>query len=487
MSITIGSYGSSLDVEQIVKALVDADVAPKTNALDRREIGLTTELTAVGSLKLALENLDDALASLVDGSAFDLMTIDSPTAVDVVQTGSPALGQYSIEVNNLAESQVLATAPFSSASTVVGTGTLTISIGEPTYVGDATSGEYSAFAVDATKTATISLDSSNNTVSGIRDAINASAIGITASLVADGNGTRLLFTADDSGAETAISITSSDAGLSQLTHGYTDGAETAFSSNLTEARSSRDASFKLNGLVLTSATNKLTGLVEGLEFTLRDTTSSAQSVVVSSDAAGTEKKVQAFVDAYNTYQTTLSSLMDYKDEAGALAGDSTARRIQSLIRAQTTGTVAISGNQFSSLLDLGVTSDRDGKLTLNTSDFRAALAANHDDLKEFFGGATVLSGLTDNTDATGMADLLSASIDTYTNATSGLLLSRENSINDALKDILEDRSDIVTRMEALEERYTKQFTAMDTLVGQLQSTSDFLTNQMDAIKAAANR
>jgi flagellar hook-associated protein 2 len=232
------------------------------------------------------------------------------------------------------------------------------------------------------KTATITLDSSNNTVSGIRDAVNAANIGVTASLVVDGTQTRLLFTADNTGAATAISITSSDAALSQLRHGYTDGGSPAFVSNLTEARSPKDASFKLNGLSLTNASNKITGLVDGLDFTLKSTTTSAGSILIEKDTAGIEAKIQAFVDSYNSYQTTLSSLMDYQDESGALSGDSTARRIQTAIRAQTTGIIDISGNAFSSLLDMGVTSDQYGKLTLKSSDFQSALSQNSDDMKE---------------------------------------------------------------------------------------------------------
>ena len=149
--------------------------------------------------------------------------------------------------------------------------------------------------------------------------------------------------------------------------------------------------------------------------------------------------------------------------------------------------ISLSGNSFSSLLDIGVTSDRDGKLLLNSADFQSAVSSNQGDLREFFAGGTVTSGLTDNTDSTGIADLLKASIDIYVNSSTGLLVSRENAIDGAIEDIADNRLDIVTRMEALSARYTKQFTAMDTLVGQLQSTSDFLTNQMDAIKAAANR
>jgi flagellar hook-associated protein 2 len=100
------------------------------------------------------------------------MSIDTPASVDVLQTGSPSIGQYSIEVDRLASSQVLATAGFASSSTVVGSGTLNISIGTPSYAEGATSGSYTGFTAASGKAATITLDSSNNTVSGIRDAIN---------------------------------------------------------------------------------------------------------------------------------------------------------------------------------------------------------------------------------------------------------------------------------------------------------------------------
>jgi len=487
MAITLGTFGSGLDVESIVKALVDADIAPKTNSLDRKETSLKAELSAVGTLKSALSALDTSLTALSDGTAFDSMSIDAPAAVSILQTGSPAAGQYSIEVDNLAASQVLATTGYASSSTVVGSGTLTLSIGDPTYAGDATSGSYTGFSPASGKTATITLDNTNNTVSGIRDAVNAANIGITASLVVDGAQTRLLFTADDSGADTAISITTNDAGLSGLRHGYSSGESPAFVSNLTEARSPKDASFKLNGLALTNSSNKITGLVDGLDFTLKKTTTSAESILIAKDIAGVEEKVKSFVDAYNSYQTTLSSLMDYTDAAGALSGDSTARRIQSAIRNQTTGQLGLSGNAFSAISDMGITSDQYGKLSLKSSDFQAALSANPNDLRTFFSGAITVSGLADNTDDTGLADLLKASIDTYINTSTGMLVSRENRIDGAIDDIADDRLDVVARMQSLEERYTKQFTAMDTLVGQLQGTSDFLTNQMDAIKAAANR
>ena len=277
----LGTVGSGLDVEAIVKALVDADVAPKTNALDRKESGLQAELTAIGSLKSSLASLETAITGLVDGTDFDALSIDAPDAVAVLQTGAPASGQYTIDVNSLAASQVLASGGFASASTVVGTGTITIKVGAPTYT-SGSSGSYTGFAADASKTVTITIDGTNNTLSGIRDAVNASSAGVTASLVVDGSQTRLLFTADDSGAGNAISISTDDddsndtnaAGLSQLAYNVDSGS---FTGNLSEARSSQDASFTLNGLALTNSSNNIAGLVDGLDFTLKKVTSSAET------------------------------------------------------------------------------------------------------------------------------------------------------------------------------------------------------------------
>lgn len=493
---TLGTIGSGLDVESIVKALVDADVAPKTNSLTRKEASLNAELSAIGSLKSVMSGLKTSLDGLKDGSIFDARSVSSPSSVEVTQTGAPAVGNYSIDVSALATSQVLASAGFDTASTAIGTGTLTISVGKPTYVGDATSGAYGSFTPATGKTATITIDSSNNTVSGIRDAVNAAKIGVTASLVVDGSTTRLIFTADDTGAETAISIAVTDtgdsnntdaSGLSRLAYSYDSGSSPNFSGNLTEARSSQDASFALNGLALTYSANKIPNLIDGLDVTLKSTTTSAETLTISSDVAVIEASVTAFVDAYNTYQAKLSALMDFENAEGALAGDSTARRIQSVLRATTTGILALDGNAFSAISDIGITSDQKGVLTINSSDFQAALSTNPTDLKQFFAGNNIATGLSDNTDSAGLADKLTEAIDTYVSATVGMLTSKEQRLTSAIKDVADDRLDIVARMDSLEERYTKQFTAMNNLVGQLQGTSDFLTNQMDALKAAANR
>ena len=499
MSTTLGQVGSGLDVNSIVSALVNADIAPKQNSINRREAGLQAELSALGQLKSTLSDLKSSLTDLSDGSGFDLLKIDAPTSVAVTQTGSPAAGEYSLQVNSLASSQVLATSAFDSASTEVGTGSLTISVGTPAYA-TGSSGPYSEFTAAAGKTATITVDSSNNSVSGIRDAVNALDIGVTASIVLDGSDVRLLFTADDSGTDTAIAISTVDSGdssgaspntdsdgLSQLAYNYDDSL--GFTGNLSEARASADASFVLNGLTLSSSSNTISNLIEGLDFTFKETMTSAKSVTVSRDTDAIEAKVQSFVDSYNAYQTKLDSLTDYT-QSGALAGDSTARRIQSAVRAATTQPITISGNTFSTLSDLGIEADMYGKLSLTSSTFQSALSSNFEDVRELLAGVGSPSGsdiIADYTDSSGISDGLISLIDTYINSSDGMIVSRETRISNSITDLDDDRLSLEARMKSLEERYIRQFTAMDNLVGQLQGTSNFLTNQMDAIKAAANR
>ena len=124
--------------------------------------------------------------------------------------------------------------------------------------------------------------------------------------------------------------------------------------------------------------------------------------------------------------------MDYTDAAGALAGDSTARRIQSSIRAATTGELSLSGNDYTMLSQVGISSDQYGKLSIDSSKFQAALNANADHVKRFFAGATVTANLSDNTDSTGLADGIRDILDTYINTSDGLLESREDRIDEAL-------------------------------------------------------
>lgn len=475
---TLGVYGTGLDTNAIVAALVNAEVAPLSSRLDRQEEERSAELSSLGGLKASLASIESSLEALEDGTAFDALNISSPSEVTVTKSGTASAGRFEINVTNLASAHSLYSGSFSATTTVIGTGTLTIDIGAPTYA-SGSSGAYSGFSSNATTNITI--DSTNNTVAGIRDAINDANAGVTAAILSDGSNVRLVVTSNDTGASNAVSISVSDgdvantdaSGLSQLAYHY-DSATAAHVGNLTESQTAEDASFSLNGIALTNASNSISGLIDGLDFTLNNVTTSAVNVVVEQDQDAIIDDIEAFVDAYNAYQSSLASSMSYDENSGSgiFQGDSMVRQLSTALRTSLTDEVAGLSGSINLLSTIGVTADRYGQLAIDSTELKNAISSDSTSVKQFFSG----DGTND-----GLSRRVLDTVDVYTNVSSGLISSRETSIQSLLDKIDDDRLVIERRMASLESRYLRQFTAMDALVGQLQSTSDFLTNQLKNI------
>lgn len=475
---TLGVYGTGLDTNAIVAALVNAEVAPLSSRLDRQEEERSAELSSLGGLKASLASIESSLEALEDGTAFDALNISSPSEVTVTKSGTASAGRFEINVTNLATAHSLYSGSFSATTTVIGTGTLTIDIGAPTYA-SGSSGAYSGFSSSATTN--IIIDSTNNTVAGIRDAINDANAGVTAAILSDGSNVRLVVTSNDTGASNAVSISVSDgdgantdaSGLSQLAYHY-DSATAAHVGNLTESQTAEDASFSLNGIALTNASNSISGLIDGLDFTLNNVTASAVNVVVEQDQDAIIDEIEAFVDAYNAYQSSLASSMSYDESSGSgiFQGDSMVRQLSTALRTSLTDEVAGLSGSINLLSTIGVTADRYGQLAIDSTELKNAISSDSTSVKQFFSG----DGTND-----GLSRRVLDTVDVYTNVSSGLISSRETSIQSLLDKIDDDRLVIERRMASLESRYLRQFTAMDALVGQLQSTSDFLTNQLKNI------
>lgn len=471
---TLGVYGSGLDTNAIVSALVDAEITPQEARLDRQERTQTTTLSSLGSLKTSLASIEDALESLGNGSAFDALNIQAPSAVSVVKSGAATAGRYEIDIQTLANSQSLYSQTFENADSIVGSGTLTISLGQPSYV-SGSAGDYGGFS--SSSISDIVIDSSNNSVSGIRDAINDADVGVQASILRDGDQVRLVITSENSGIKNAMSISVSDSdgddvnseGLSAFSYHY-DLSSQSHIGNLSESQSANDAKFFVNGIELSSATNDISGLVDGLDFTLNETTSSAVTVSVSRDEAAIVADIEKFIEAYNSFEASLNQSMSYDASSGSgvFQGDSMARQLDSMMRSAMTDQLQISG-AIDQLSLIGITADRYGKLIIDSTQLTAAISSNPADVKTFFAGDTLNDGL---------AARVSSVIETFNNESTGLISTREQGIDAVLDRIEDQRLTVQRRRVSLEERYINQFAAMDALVGQLQSTSDFLTNQL---------
>jgi flagellar hook-associated protein 2 len=392
--LTATGIGSGLDIESLVTQLISAERSPVETRLVARESALTAELSGFGSLKSALSTFQDSISNLNKLSSFGQRTTTSSNTDAVVASANStaASGSYSLSVSQLASSHSLASTGYASTSDVVGTGTLTIRFGSTNYTSpDPGPESYDGFTVNPEKgTATITIDSDNNTLTGVRDAINGAKIGVTAVIVNDESGYRLLIGSDDGGEKNSLEISVTDtgdnddldsAGLSALSF---NGSAT----NLAQTVAARDALFTVNGLSIRSSDNRASGVIEGLDITLKDVTgTSPVTVTVAQDRQAVKSAIQSFVSGYNNYISTVNSLTAYDPEtgvAGPLQGDFSARSIASQVRRAITDSAAGFGGSFSSLSELGITTDGDGKLAINSSRFDAALENAFDDVVGVF-------------------------------------------------------------------------------------------------------
>lgn len=302
--------GSGLDIESLVSGLVGAERVPQEQRLFRQESGITSILSGLGQLQGALSGIQPTLTALLSDSTYAAYTATSSqtstASISTASSGSVATGTYALETSNLAVNQSLTSGTVAATDTVVGTGKLTITLGTPAYSGST----YSGFTPDPSLTAVdIDIDSSNNTLAGIRDAINAADAGINASLVKDGSQYRLLITTDDTGVASSVSISVDEDGDGTADNSATDTdasglsqlAFNATAANLTQSAAAEDAAFTLNGLSLSSSSNTLTDVLDGVTVTLKEETTSPITLTVASNPGAITNAVQAFVAAYNTY------------------------------------------------------------------------------------------------------------------------------------------------------------------------------------------
>ncbi len=390
-TITSLGAGSGLDLASMVEELIAAERAPKEALLDLREAGIQAEISAYSTFKSGLSTFADAFFSLQTAATFrQISAASSDTDVfTATASGDASSGSHSIEVTDLAQSHRVASDAFTSSADTVGTGTLTFRFG--TY--DSGGNTFTANPEKAIEDVTI--DASNNSLQGIRDAVNAADIGVTASIVNDGSGYRLIFKSDDSGADNSLEVTVSDtgdgndlddAGLSQLA--YDPTATAGNGKNMTQTSEAQDAAFSIDGLSMTRSSNTVTGAIEGVTLQLTgETSGTPETLTLTQDLSSITTTLEAFVDSYNTLNETLDALSGYDtttEEAGVLLGDSLVTGATSSIRNILTSAVSGLSGQYTSLGQIGISFQLDGSLELDSDALDDALADDVDAVAKVF-------------------------------------------------------------------------------------------------------
>lgn len=402
MGITAAGAGSNLDVNGIVSQLMAAERTPLA-LLQKRESDYQAKLSAYGTLKGALSAFQTAMQGLADPAKYHAVSASAADSSLLTATGNSngkaVPGSYSMEVQQLAQQQKIRSAGFTSTSSTVGSGTLTIQYGTYDNV-------LNAFALNNAKPAqTITIEPSSNTLSGVRDAINAANVGVSATIVNDGTSNKLVLTAKDTGAANSLKITVSDddgsnldaAGLSALAFEPTAGAGSG--KNLTQVQAAQDAKLRIDGIDIVKSSNTITDAIEGVTLSLLKTnTGSPTTLNVSPDTAAAKTAVEAFVKSYNSINQTLSDLSAYNPGAkrGAiLQGDSAAFSIQRGIRSALTAMMG-DGSGFTSLSQIGVTLQKDGSLAVDSAKLQASMDTGFEQIGRLFtiGGTSTDSLIT---------------------------------------------------------------------------------------------
>jgi len=390
-TITSTGLGSGLDVQNIVTSLVDADRKPTEARLKQQGEKIQAQLSAFGQLKSDLGGMQDALGKLKSPIFWQRhQTTSSNESVVTATAGAVAKeGQYQLTVNQTAQAHAVATAAFSSVDQVVGSGDITIRFGTWGYDSN---GNPTGFTPDTTAASqTLTIDTTNNTLSGMRDAINDAGIGVHASIVNDGSGFRLVVTSGETGAGKAVEISVSDsdgndtdgAGLSRL-------AFNAAARNMTQTHQGRDAELEVNGIAVTSASNLVTGAIDGVTLNLKSASpGNPVNIGVTLDDAAITESMQGFVDAYNQFRSHVAQFtaFDQDSQQGAvLLGDSTVRSVNNQLR-RLLGQVipGLENANIRSLADVGLSTNKDtGLLSLDAAKFKQALHDHPQEMKALF-------------------------------------------------------------------------------------------------------
>lgn len=380
-SITSTGLGSGLDIKSLVAGLVSAEQTPATLKMDAKEALLTTQISSYGSLKSAMATFQSSLSGLKNLSTFQKLTATSSDTATVTASAfsNADVGSYNLEVKQLAKGQTLATSALPSATSAVGTGTLTIKFGTSTFD---INGKPTGFAQDGNKgTLTLAVDSTNNTLAGLSEAINQAKAGVTASVITDTSGSRLVLNSTDTGANGSMEISVADDDLDNTdASGLSALAFNTLASNMTQHQTAQDAKLGINGLEILSSSNTVGTAIKGLSLNLQQAQpGKIVTVGVSQNSDDIAKAINTFVTGYNDLIKIVNPLTKYNattQKAGLLQSDSMLRSAMTQLRSELGNMISGLSGSATSLADIGIRTQSDNTLVLDSAKLNSQLTSN---------------------------------------------------------------------------------------------------------------
>jgi flagellar hook-associated protein 2 len=390
-SATSATTGSNIDVASIVSQLMTVEQRPLT-ALSSKEASIQARISAYGSVKGALSGFQSALSGLSNSSTFQGLTASSSdsTMLTAFAASNAAAGSYAINVTSLAQSQKLVALGQASQTASIGSGASTILTFDFGTIGGGTlaSGKYtgSSYTSNGNGTKTVTIDSTNNSLQGIRDAINAANVGVTASIINDGSTTpyRLALSSSANGISNSLKISvAGDATLNTL---LAQDPASNTGQNLTETTTAQNANFTVNGVAVSKTSNSVSDVIQGITLNLLQKTTSTVNLNISQNTSAVSTAISGFVKAYNDLHTTLTNVSKYDaaTKTGAiLQGDFAVRTVSTQVRGILNTPLSGSGS-LTTLSQIGVTFQKDGSLALDSTKLNTAMTNNFSDIAALF-------------------------------------------------------------------------------------------------------
>ncbi|SJN14810.1 Flagellar hook-associated protein FliD [Halomonas citrativorans] len=461
-AISSPGIGSGLDVNQLLTDLREAE-NQKLVPIAQQKDTQTAKISGYGQLTNALEQFQTSVNKLNDPKLYQSLSteIRGGSAVKATATEEATAGRYDVEITQLARAGSLAT------TSITGDDALTK---ELTVEG---ANLALTFGSDGSAAHNITL-AAGSTLEEIRDQINEFDFGdgpkVSASIVNDGSGYRLALNSTDTGKEASINEMS----FSGLT------ADTVLNTDVAIAHEGRDAELTVNGIGITSASNRVEGAIAGVTLQLEKVTEagSPNTVVVARDTLAVREAIEGFVKGYNDLKTKIGELTAFNgggDAAGDLIGDRAVRTIESQLRSALVSSVP--GGDITRLADMGIELNKEGKLELDSSKMSKAVAENQDAVAAFFAS---------DSEEVGMGGQVGDVLDRLL-SDNGALGSANRSAKASIEalDVRFKRTE--ASIDRTIERYRMQFSQLDVMMSQMNSMSDYLTQQFDMINSQMSK
>lgn len=477
-NISSAGIGSGLDVNSIVTQLMALERAP-LNAIKTVTDRYNTQLSAFGKLQSAMTTLRDAARKLTDTPTWTQTLVNSSNAaaVSASANGSGPPGNYSVSVSKLAAGQTLLSAGnFANAAAAVGSGTLTIELGS--WGTDPGTGDPTFAAKSGATAKTVTIEPGKESLADIRDAINASGAGLTASIVNDANGARLSLRSTATGATNAFRISVDDvdglggdaAGLSQIAY----DPSTPSSTQMLLKLPATNAAAVINGVDVESESNELNDVLDGLSLKLlqKTTVDAPITLSVTRDDTSIKKSITDFATAYSDLQKLLREQTKYNagaKTAGPLQGDRSAVGLMSQLRNLVGGSSAAT-TVFTRLADIGLEPQADGTLKVDDTKLSAAMG-QRDQLKAFFASNA------EGTAADGFGVLL-RDFGTAAINSDGVLTTRQDGLKERVSRNNDQASRLEDRLALTEKRLRDQYSRLDTNMAKLNQLQGYISQQV---------